>query len=456
MVLPAKIVELREYKGHTLEAILSGMDVRLDEDKGNVLEYGFPTSFYINLIGIGEVNVTIALFKRSKETERWMRARESISFTVNGQAHAFISKDFFMRSNINLRWIAQDLMIQVDCSNFSPALIERLFMGSRDRRRECAEQKKIEEQLANFLKHHQGLREWNEKRHREILEKKVKESEHTVIILEKLIQENYEVALLLSKGTKVKDPFRHGPSVAIFKGKRFPTFLRLKGNLERPFIKSCPINSYCRVEFETDAENDYLIRSNEPGMLKIKPKSIVKGASLWNGILTLTLEPDEGRELNDEIPVNIKLTTPAALNGYLEENIIFQIIGPHQKHKSPHTPPKPTSKKLAIPEIKEVREEGWHDFGWEKEDIAEIIQENSKLVSYVNMDNPSLKRYLYKESTSKEMLEEQFKVASTIMALALKVAEDNDKINKEDSRKALKEIGRIILPIINTLGKLEK
>jgi len=454
MVLPAKILELREYSGHSLETILSGMDIRLEEDKAEVLEEGFPSGLNFNLPDIGEAKVTLALFKRSKETERWIRAKEAVFFTVNGQAHAFLSRDFFSRGSVNLRWLAQDLMIQVDCSSFSHELIERLFMTSRDTMRERPEQQKIESELASFLKHHSGLREWNEKRHREILENKVKESEHTARLLEQLIQENSEVASLLNIGTRIPDPFRHGVKKEKFIGKRFPTYLKLKNGSEITFIKLCPINSYCRVELETDASNDYLIRAYEPGSLEIEPDSISRGASLWNGILTLTLKPERNREINEEVFVKVRLSTPESITGYLEEKFIFKIQEPQPKRKSKEGKKRKTSKKLSLPKIHEVRMDSWVDFGWEEDDVAEIIEENENAESFVNMDNPSLKRFIYKDTTAKEIIEEQFKVSSTILALALKVAENNNKIKKEDSRTAIKEIGKVILPVINTLSKL--
>ena len=44
VVVPIRIHETRVYKGHTLESTFSGMNIRLEDDKGDVLEEGFPGS----------------------------------------------------------------------------------------------------------------------------------------------------------------------------------------------------------------------------------------------------------------------------------------------------------------------------------------------------------------------------------------------------------------------------
>lgn len=175
MVIPTRIVELRDYRGHTKEATLCGMSVRLEEDKGDVLEEGFPTSIDIKLEDGGEISVVIALFKPETKQERWIKRKEAIIFIVNGQAHAFLPNDFFRKEEVNLRWISSDLMIIVDCSKLSRELQENMFMASRDRMRQSFGES-IEKELAKFLKHHKGLREWNEKRHKEFLEKKLKKA----------------------------------------------------------------------------------------------------------------------------------------------------------------------------------------------------------------------------------------------------------------------------------------
>jgi hypothetical protein len=284
MVLPTRVFEHRDYRGRTLASTLAGMAVRLDEDRTVALEENFPISDEINFAGAGTAKVTIALFKKETETSRWLKGREAIIFTLNGQAHAFLPRDFFNRATVGLKWISQDLLVEVDCSRFSAATIEQIFMPSRDRMRESDEQGEVETQLAFFLHTNAGLREWNERRHSDAVRSTVESDEHTRDLLQELVSANRDVAALMFPGISLPDPGRRG-EVSSFRGKRFPSFLKLRNGKARPHIKKCPRNSYCRVEFETDVENDYFVRASEPGEFTVSKPDLVLGKSLWNGCL---------------------------------------------------------------------------------------------------------------------------------------------------------------------------
>jgi len=68
VALPVLIVERRKgYKGHTLESVLSGLSVRLEEDKYENIEEGFPSSANVKING-QEMKIQIFVFKRGKET----------------------------------------------------------------------------------------------------------------------------------------------------------------------------------------------------------------------------------------------------------------------------------------------------------------------------------------------------------------------------------------------------
>jgi hypothetical protein len=55
IAVPIRIRETRDYRGHTLQTTLAGMSIRLDEDKGDVLEDGFPCNFSLNIPLVGMV-----------------------------------------------------------------------------------------------------------------------------------------------------------------------------------------------------------------------------------------------------------------------------------------------------------------------------------------------------------------------------------------------------------------
>src|SRR3990172_7459324 len=141
-----------------------------------------------------------------------------------------------------------------------------------------------------------------------------------------LIKNSREVASLLLPGVGLGDPSKRGIVPRPFGGKRFPTFLRLRGVTSRPFLKKCPTNRRCEVEFDTDAENDYLSRTDDPGVFQVSSPGHVRGISLWNGILTLTLWPNGDLVANTR-DIDVALTTPNN-PGSLREAFQLQIAPP--------------------------------------------------------------------------------------------------------------------------------
>ena len=175
-------------------------------------------------------------------------------------------------------------------------------MTSRDRQRDVQEKDFLESALADFLHKHPGLREWNERRHRETVEEQFTEESESIELFEKLVAQNPALAEILGIGLKIKVPRPGDQPTPKFDGQRFPAFLKLEDAHENDeFVKKCPQNSYCRVILLTDAENDYLVRAFEPGKLIIRPEALVKSTSLYNGRLELQLAPDKTYDVSHRI-----------------------------------------------------------------------------------------------------------------------------------------------------------
>ena len=95
IALPIRILERRKgYTGHTLETTVAGLSVRLEEDKRDNLEEGFPSSSEITATG-EEMKILVYAFKRDKK-EKYAK-KEGVIFTINGQSHGFLPKTFFER-----------------------------------------------------------------------------------------------------------------------------------------------------------------------------------------------------------------------------------------------------------------------------------------------------------------------------------------------------------------------
>jgi hypothetical protein len=456
VVVPMRIYETRSYKGHTLESTFSGMNIRLEDDKGDVLEEGFPCNFSLAIPKVGTVDGRICLFKKNAEISRWVSSREAVVYTINGQSHGALPNDFFRRQSVNLPWIQKQLLINIDCSRLDQQLINRMFMTSRDRTRDVEEKDLLESSLAEFVRKHPGLRDWNERRHRETVEQEFTEESGTIELFEKLVAQNPALAEILGVGFKVKVPKPGNQPTPKFEGQRFPTFLKIEDAGENSeFVKKCHQNSYCRITLLTDAENDYLVRAFEPGKLIIRPEVLVRSTSLYNGRLELQLEPDKIYDAGHRIEVKVMLTSPNSTEGYFSVRFWLEIdspIQPIKKPTGPRKPPKVTT--LALPEIQEIKKEQWSDAIEinSVEDVVKIMKDNQATTSLVNMDNQHYRRYAYSNPKREQEIRNLYKISSTIMGLWLLEQVEKGGLEEEKRRSVSNSLGRLLLPMIDSLG----
>jgi hypothetical protein len=456
VVVPMRIYETRGYKGHTLESTFSGMNIRLEDDKGDVLEEGFPCNFTLNIPKVGMVEGRICLFKKTAEISRWVSSREAIIYTINGQSHGSLPNDFFRRQSVNLPWIQKQLLINIDCSRLDQQLINRMFMTSRDRQRDVQEKDFLESALAEFVRKHPGLRDWNERRHREWTDEKLGGEVETIELFEKLVAQNPALAEILGVGVKVKVPKPGDLPTPKFEGQRFPTFLRIEGiEGSDEFVKKCPQNSYCRVTLLTDAENDYLVRAFDPGKFIVRPEPLVRSTSLYNGHLELQLQPDKTYDIGHRIEVKVMLTSPNSTEGYFSVRFLMEIDSPTQPKKNPPSPPKPPkTSTTALPEIREIKKEQWseHIEINSEDDVVKIMKDNQSITALVNVDNRHYRRYVYANPKREQEIRNLYKISSTIMGLWLIEQVEKGQLQEESRRLVSNSLGRLLLPMIDSLG----
>ena len=110
---------------------LGGLDgIRTFDDKEENLEPNFPLQDKLRTGG-EEMTATIYAFKKDRADA--YRKKEGIIFTLNGQTHGHLSKEFFTRKNAGrLGYIANDLLVIVDCSRFSTRSRDCCWLGGLD------------------------------------------------------------------------------------------------------------------------------------------------------------------------------------------------------------------------------------------------------------------------------------------------------------------------------------
>lgn len=480
VALPISMVERRQgYKARNFESTLSGLNVRLEEDKGNILEDGFPSSSEIEVAG-QKMKILIYAFKPEKK-ENYAK-KEGVVFTINGQAHGFIPKTFYDKKSVGMSYLSDSILLIVDCSKFGGRTREDLFMNSRDRLRESVLLNEIEKALEELVCNHPGLRELREKRRREEIEDKLQDSKPLAEAIESIIKKSPSLSKLFIEGVRVLNPFKVIETVGEkkFEPRKFPSYFKLVKQYPESGPKQCPINRKFRVQFATDAENEYFNRDQEPGEFFIKVNDEVISnytLNLWNGLVNLNVElpPDKvvGQTYNYKTEVlDLNHIDP------FENNFYVSVIeaeegrpggrgnrkGGGKKH---HGQEKiETTSYLELPNTIEVRRDSWSRYKF-TETSALMIKDSgeSGYDFYINMDNVYLRTEIKGgRKIDPRLLDARYKFGLVLIGLSVldyfeKHGEDRESDVGQSKFDRIAEfstaISPVLLPIIESLGDLD-
>jgi len=498
VALPVRLHECRDFKGsgeRSFETTLTGLGVRLSDDKAGNLEKGFSCSCPIRVSG-EELKATIYAFKKGKADT--YRKNEGIIFTVNGQTHGQLTRDFFRRKKIGLSYIADSVLIIVNCNDITGRAREDLFMNSRDRL--CGGELKSEilQTLIELLSKHNGLRELKNRRREEEIKSKLDDSKPLEDILESLLKQSPTLASLFLQGRRIANPFKTKevkPSTEDYIGKRYPTFFKFKGKEYGAILKrACHANYRCRISFETDAESNYFSRKIEKGQfaLHIKneedliPVENYVGPSLQNGIASLSVQLSKECKIGDVIEFLAQVTDISRVEPFINEfNItVMEPAIPKGTSGKRRKPPKDEDGNerelpsgIALPKITQVYEEKWEEYSFDKYTAlsvkyageSESGEKKDIYDFFINMDNTYLKADLKSTSVDVPLVEARFIYGMTLLGLAIlhdaeekTVKQDNNLDDNEQSDKNVEDVVKsvtramapILLPMIDGLGAL--
>ena len=415
----------------------------------------------------GLCNIEIVVLKEDAPKENITNQNEAIFFTVNGQTHATLGRSFLKSgSKVGLDYLADSLGVFIELSNISSGVRDHAFMGSRDRMRDDVIKKGVEEDLAEVLRKHDGLKKLNLMRREKAKSNNPKDEEFIKRVLEKLVKSNNTLADILGVGTEIPHIKRGEIFEDNYSGKRFPTFLNIyKYSSEKRLVKEIPINSYGIIKLETDVENDYLIREIDKGELQINPPDVRKSSYLYNGIITLKLVPPKNSKENDLKHCEIILTRP--YDEPLKVEFDVRVSGEvNTEIKDSSTTRMPKSKGLNLPRPNLVYKDNsensdcktWKDMPtpWTEEDVAEVktaIDDNSKrnYDVFINMDSSDLHSFLRRKKLSQQEQDNVKRLYETSILLYSLVLY-NDLVKRNGGSEELlptliKSISRICLDL---------
>lgn len=453
--LPVLLYDLRYPRGHaTSGKVLLGNKTRILVDEKDKIEY----SSIIKDVNFGEaglLNIEYAVFKTEELSTKneFTSEKDAIFLTVNGKTQGSLTRNF-IKSQVRLPYIAQSLLVQVDCTNIPVTIQDKIFMASRDRIADDPVAETLQDVLAAELREDEGLQAINKARHEKILSHNPKETKFMEEIVSELIKGDRDLINLLGLNGKVVDVKEPGKKpIDKFEGKKFPTIFKL---INRE-LRKIPLNSYVRIKFETDASNDYFYRDKDAGDLIFNP-SISTAKHLYNGVITTKLSSRPNSIPGTREAVVVELTRP--YENPLREILEVEYVGEVTSRTNPPTPnPQPKGKNYGLPKHNEIYENGWATLGWTGEDIADVVplsnsgnskENNSSIEVNINADADILMHFLRTRKLSQEKADIiKKRYIASIFLYSLVVYNDFSKLYKKDIvPDVMKSVSRIILNLL--------
>jgi hypothetical protein len=483
LALPIKMYERRDYSANSLETTLSGLSVRVDEDRSENVEDGFPTTGNMTVSG-QSMKYSIYAFKRDKHKN--YSTDEGVIFTINGQTHGHLSKAFFSRQRVGMSYLQQSILVMLDCSEIDGRAREDLFMNSRDRLSNDTLRFEIEAELEDLIKNHPGLRELKDKRRRADVEQRLSDQKPLADVLKEILHTSPTLSKLFIMGQQLQNPFFTQPAAPAseFVGSQFPTFFTLekKFPIEKP--KQAHLGSRFRVTYKTDVVNDYFDRAKDQGVFKAFINDVETNnvdVNLWNGFGYMNLNLI-GYVIGDILKIgtevmDVSLTEPISEEFYV---LVSKAQQPNP-HPTPHNRRKPSEpgdgteetqpSGFALPTIIELSKDGrsghtWEEQGFDKNSALKVLgSEEDGYDFFINIDNLHLRTEIRGAKPEDALsIEGKYKFGQVLLGLAmLKDAAKLESSNPENQGMGIFELiekssqswSPVIIPMIDNLSALD-
>ena len=493
--LPIRLHECRNYAGGpgSFDTNLNGVTVRLNDDRSENLETGFPASNPLTIHG-HQLPASIYAFKRGK-ADNYKNA-EGILFTVNGQTHGSLAQHFFGRRAVGFDRLRDSILVIVDCTGLSGRLREDLFMNSRDRMEEGEFLNEIVDEIETSLKTHQGLRDLRQQRQQEDAAAKLEDSKPFRQTLEAIVRKSPAIARLFGGQGPLSNPFRpvEVPGAKQYLGKPHPTVFKFQEiDYGKELIRTTAKNMRSRISFNTDVVNDYFNRTELPGSFVLRPVGTQGGLvevpnhslNLNSGIATLNLKLPEGATEGKSFVYELVVQDDTLVFPFMNRFTVN--VGPHQTPSGGHgtRPPHPepgsgngtAPSGLAMPQPNRVFKPEWPLHAFDEFSALKVVHDpgedegpNSDEYSYyINMDNIYLQSELKVAKGNPELIRARWEFGMMLLALALlrpggKVRDsnapeaeyaDSEAVTPQDEvYRVTAAIGPVLLPLIEHLGAL--
>jgi hypothetical protein len=455
------------YPNNTvLEGDCFGLKRRLENDENKYIQEHFTED--INNHKIGHMKATCYVFKTKvegqgvKETKKIIN-REffhddmAVLFSLNGQVHGHLTPEFITRT-LKMPLLKNHLLIHIDCTNLDYDFRHELFMASRDRLKGGEETTALRKHLAALLQKGRLTEIYKARKNaisveggdtKDLLRAFSKNLPFNKDLM-KLLNQTFKIEAFDEKKKKKKDkPTTATPkqkqTQESFSPQRYPSIFNLKTGNKNSFI-SIPECDEKTIHFETDVEDNYFDRSEDPGELKItilqQRKNDTSGgnrqgaidspgklidiskSSPQEGMIRIGIAATSELKVGDEIEIKASLEGPEDL----ECRFWIKIVEPKKKQQEVKKEEKTEEPPVGLPGYElvyeSIPEESPKALTWEKMEATgcdmdwdtvmhPLVDGEQQLETiYINMDSTVLRNYISKQGNigteQKEIAEKRY------------------------------------------------
>ncbi len=417
---------------------------------------------------LGEVTITAIVLPEDRPT--WLKSNIGRIFhAVNGQVQHTQTRGY-LSQRCGFPGLMDRVVLIVDATNLETAAHNLVWKSDREHVRETSIGQIYLEQVRKKISDSEFLKELQQEFAAEVLEAKTSTAQ--VNLFQSLIDSDRNLAQLLPQGTLVRrrGRRRRGKADTEWSGKRSPTYVRLLPRQLREEGVDIAAGSERRIPFETDVENGWLSRDENPGQVRIRgvgTEHMVVASSIRDGRLSLRLTPIPSRiAVGSEIECVVSLSDDEMAIP-VECEMRLNVVQDRPVSPSGRRQPKQTGtddeggelqEGFGIPQAEWLTEDGrlimgdkpterWPS-GYTEQDGGRIDDRgNDVKVYWINYDNAHFQSFLRRARTDSErqIITTQYQLGMLVSMMGIEDAfarlEDDEE--KERLVDVLNEIRRL-------------
>ena len=388
--------------------------------------------------------VSVRAVELGRDLPGWLKPSRNttrVYHAVNGQVQLKENR-YYLSQTCKLPGLKDRIILMVDASDLSEAGYNDVWKGDRETVRATGMGQLYREEVTKIISDSEILKELQRRIALEETEALAKKEQTE--LFQGLVDADPSIAQLLPGGATVK--LRRGGSLKPrpeWIGKRSPTFLEVISREIREKGAEIGIGGKRSIAFRTDVVNDYLIRPDNKGRVRIGVEGGQGGEFSWgialnDGRLTVTFEAIADRVVaGDDFRVTVDLADDSMHTPVSADFVLRAVEHRKPRPPGPKPPPEPGEEEdgarglpMTLWLTRDGREIGgdpseqWPDDFTEQDggDVREI--DADQRVYRINYDNAHFQRVLAGERTEpdKRVVTEQYRLGLLVLMMGLEKA----------------------------------